>query len=112
MFFFYSQKTAYVWRISAWSSDVCSSDLLARRIMLGLTQKVGGDDMRFVPIVGDDDDLARPRDHVDPDQPIELPLRLGDPGVAGAGYHIDRSEERRVGTECGRTCRSGWSPYY
>src|SRR3546814_19678389 len=22
-----------------------------------------------------------------------------------------RSEERRVGTECGRTCRSRWSPY-
>src|SRR3546814_11921803 len=23
-----------------------------------------------------------------------------------------RSEERRVGTECGSTCRSWWSPYY
>src|SRR3546814_16233388 len=23
-----------------------------------------------------------------------------------------RSEERRVGTECVRTCRSGWSPYH
>src|SRR3546814_5099017 len=27
MFFFYKQKTAYEMRISAWSSDVCSSDL-------------------------------------------------------------------------------------
>src|SRR3546814_16953972 len=27
MFFFFKQKTAYEWRISDWSSDVCSSDL-------------------------------------------------------------------------------------
>src|SRR3546814_3987579 len=26
-FFFFQQKTAYEWRISDWSSDVCSSDL-------------------------------------------------------------------------------------
>src|SRR3546814_10356860 len=25
---------------------------------------------------------------------------------------IDRSEERRVGKECVRTCRSRWSPYH
>src|SRR3546814_1565428 len=30
-FFFFKQKTAYEMRISDWSSDVCSSDLLARR---------------------------------------------------------------------------------
>src|SRR3546814_1523555 len=28
-FFFFKQKTAYEMRISDWSSDVCSSDLLA-----------------------------------------------------------------------------------
>src|SRR3546814_13441149 len=30
-FFFFKQKTAYEMRISDWSSDVCSSDLLARQ---------------------------------------------------------------------------------
>src|SRR3546814_5131850 len=30
-FFFFKQKTAYEMRISDWSSDVCSSDLPARR---------------------------------------------------------------------------------
>src|SRR3546814_1008060 len=30
LFFFFKQKTAYEMRISDWSSDVCSSDLLAR----------------------------------------------------------------------------------
>src|SRR3546814_4245612 len=29
--FFFKQKTAYEMRISDWSSDVCSSDLLARQ---------------------------------------------------------------------------------
>src|SRR3546814_8557053 len=31
VFFFFKQKTAYEMRISDWSSDVCSSDLLATR---------------------------------------------------------------------------------
>src|SRR3546814_4496271 len=43
-FFFFKQKTAYELRISDWSSDVCSSDLL-----------------RFI----DDDDGARRTDQVD-----------------------------------------------
>src|SRR3546814_4205560 len=30
VFFFFKQKTAYEMRISDWSSDVCSSDLLPR----------------------------------------------------------------------------------
>src|SRR3546814_4962784 len=30
VFFFFKQKTAYEMRISDWSSDVCSSDLLLR----------------------------------------------------------------------------------
>src|SRR3546814_1872783 len=32
LFFFFKQKTAYEMRISDWSSDVCSSDLIARPI--------------------------------------------------------------------------------
>ena len=26
--------------------------------------------------------------------------------------HVERSEERRVGKECGLLCRSRWSPYH
>src|SRR3546814_885358 len=33
VFFFFKQKTAYEMRISDWSSDVCSSDLLHRGIL-------------------------------------------------------------------------------
>ena len=30
----------------------------------------------------------------------------------GGGEEFDRSEERRVGKECGQMCRSRWSPYH
>src|SRR3546814_5260077 len=33
VFFFFKQKTAYEMRISDWSSDVCSSDLLAHHFV-------------------------------------------------------------------------------
>src|SRR3546814_8897088 len=36
--FFFKQKTAYEMRISDWSSDVCSSDLLARKTLQFLHQ--------------------------------------------------------------------------
>src|SRR3546814_14339393 len=32
--------------------------------------------------------------------------------VADLGAFIERSEERRVGKECVRTCRSRWSPHH
>src|SRR3546814_15349676 len=32
IFFFFKQKTAYEMRISDWSSDVCSSDLIVQRL--------------------------------------------------------------------------------
>src|SRR3546814_8958158 len=32
-FFFFKQKTAYEMRISDWSSDVCSSDLIEARLL-------------------------------------------------------------------------------
>src|SRR3546814_12961534 len=53
-------------------------------------------------------------------QPVELVATCGDHMAfvdalvttwrAGLFHH--RSEERRVGKECGSTCRSRWSPYH
>src|SRR3546814_2183669 len=51
MFFFFKQKTAYEMRISDWSSDVCSSDLLARR-------GDGGLQCRFCPGLWHDRDFG------------------------------------------------------
>src|SRR3546814_1511680 len=85
--FFFKQKTAYEMRISEWSSDVCSSDLLPRQpVERGHFGEAGG---------------APGRPEVD-DQ------RLAPEG--GKRDRLVRSEERRVGTECVRTCRSRWSP--
>src|SRR3546814_1744999 len=52
MFFFVKQKTAYEMRISDWSSDVCSSDLLANGARLkhaagGVERIDGGVDAEF-----------------------------------------------------------------
>jgi hypothetical protein len=33
-------------------------------------------------------------------------------GVDAGGHVQSRSEERRVGKECRRLCRSRWSPYH
>src|SRR3546814_1538065 len=94
-FFFFKQKTAYEMRISDWSSGVCSSDL----------DVAAGGQHRGAQAAG----VAR--DHVQRGGAD----RTGGPedgdGLHGGGRHIGRSEERRVGKECVRTCRSRWSPY-
>src|SRR3546814_9768551 len=46
LFFFFKQKTAYEMRISDWSSDVCSSDLLADDAVDG----AGGHPQRHVAV--------------------------------------------------------------
>src|SRR3546814_8439523 len=48
LFFFFKQKTAYEMRISDWSSDVCSSDLLGGfRLFPSLTVSETYDDNIF-----------------------------------------------------------------
>src|SRR3546814_7599992 len=96
--FFFKQKTAYEMRISDWSSDVCSSDLLADAALAPLPQGAalqGQPERRRV--VRDGARGRRRRLH---------PLRRG------AAEPRLRSEERRVGKECVSTCRSRWSPYH
>ena len=38
--------------------------------------------------------------------------RLAKNGIRFTNAHATRSEERRVGKECGEPCRSRWSPYH
>src|SRR3546814_14362444 len=68
MFFFFKQKTAYEMRISDWSSDVCSSDLLPAL----KADEIGVGQARFEPFarrsLADHDHLVRhdaPPKHVD-----------------------------------------------
>src|SRR3546814_18858621 len=100
-------------RISDWSSDVCSSDLVLARPRLRL--------------VGVDDEKARAArlrllGHEAPFEAGREPSAAA-PAQAGCLDPLDdfiladveqrlRSEERRVGQECVSTCRSRWSPYH
>src|SRR3546814_4964818 len=107
LFFLFKQKTAYEMRISDWSSDVCSSDLMAY-------QRPSGTAVEFMGAAGSD--VLAPADGVVLDSaPGRLVLDHGNgwrttvDGIEGA---LARSEERRVGKECVSTCRSRWSPYH
>src|SRR3546814_3201810 len=93
VFFFFKQKTAYEMRISDWSSDVCSSDLLLAAIWIALHFAT-----QIVRPIGN---LVLAAERV---RGGDLTVRI-DEGP-------ERSEERRVGKECVSTCRSRWSPYH
>src|SRR3546814_4205695 len=93
--FFFKQKTAYEMRISDWSSDVCSSDLIAISIPR----------VDWKPLKGCLELQSTSR--------LTEPLPLGGAGVCkeSSAFTKHRSEERRVGKACVSTCRSRWSPY-
>src|SRR3546814_18922819 len=99
-------------RISDWSSDVCSSDLLER---LGLGRAV---DLAFhLPTSWIDRKRVTELDMADAGRVISIeptPVDYNASGSARAPFriHATRSEERRVGKEGVRTCRSRWSPYH
>src|SRR3546814_15596979 len=103
-------------RISDWSSDVCSSDLLA------------AEDIRSV-VASTDGFSASPPAFIGRKHFPELLALRGDQGARALLSHgvqietmgaslrdidtpDDRSEERRVGKECVSTCRTRWSPYH
>src|SRR3546814_7381604 len=99
-FFFFKQKTAYEMRISDWSSDVCSSDLVA-------VAKLVCEVVAFVEFQVS----ALPR--------TSAALPMASNRVLSSRYAaatlpnlateaMSRSEERRVGQECVSTCRSRW----
>src|SRR3546814_13079272 len=99
MFFFFKQKTAYEMRISDWSSDVCSSDLVAVALNLNRRGSAPGKLWEKPPY---HTLTARPEDWYE-----ASPVSADQLDQAVAAY---RSEERRVGQECVSKCRSRWSP--
>src|SRR3546814_3638635 len=62
-FFFFKQKTAYEMRISDWSSDVCSSDLVARLDgVVPIADQEEGKEARQFPEKHELDQVAREHD--------------------------------------------------
>src|SRR3546814_11126878 len=93
--FFFKQKTAYEMRISDWSSDVCSSDLITDGVQWLVDQGIA--DPKRIAIYGGS--------------------YGGYATLAGITYtpELYAAADRkrvRVGKECVSTCRSRWSPYH
>src|SRR3546814_17194753 len=96
-------------RISDWSSDVCSSDLI---VILG-HGGCGGVKASLSEAFKD----AKPGEGGFIAHWIDLLDEERDRVRAAAALHPDldaqrRSDERRVGKECVSPCRSRWSPYH
>src|SRR3546814_16000496 len=111
--FFFKQKTAYEMRISDWSSDVCSSDLV-HDDGIGIAQ----DDIPLVlqPFNQVRDAYLREKGGTG----LGLPIVVGMARLHGGDFTLRstlgagtsaRSEERRVGKEGASTSRSRWSPF-
>src|SRR3546814_21032965 len=102
-------------RISDWSSDVCSSDLITVTAVLHdydsgrpVSSVSSTSQASFNQTTNDYANLISERDARDRamrDAAEQIRIRL-------ANYFDRRSEERRVGKECVSTCRSRWSPYH
>src|SRR3546814_1416773 len=105
-FFFFKQKTAYEMRISDWSSDVCSSDLLAGagigRLLLCDHDRVEVSNLQRQTLYRQRD-VGRAKTDAAAAQLMALNREVE---IETFG----RSEERRVGKACVSTCRSRWSP--
>src|SRR3546814_17837944 len=93
-------------RISDWSSDVCSSDLMEGR---RTWDRASG-----TPPPSSDEahDPSAPRPLQDAQYRYESLSRFTATVHDDQGRPVVRSEERRVGKECGSTCRSRWAPYH
>src|SRR3546814_3546787 len=106
-FFFFKQKTAYEMRISDWSSDVCSSDLLS-----GTGQGLHPEQIDRDADTGHQKQKAQPGQRYMPGGNSQRGPQenqgndLGADGDTPAGLYASRSDERRVGNECVSTCRS------
>src|SRR3546814_20051012 len=96
-------------RISDWSSDVCSSDLVARDCTVKKTQ-FSKLKMSAAPIVLGIALISAPAFAQDAPADDEDVTSVNDASVDDT--IVVRSEERRVGKECVSTCRSRWSPYH
>src|SRR3546814_12577080 len=101
-------------RISDWSSDVCSSDLLT--VDLETTEVVGqltdGSTYKYWTF---NNKVPGPfiRIRVGDTVKVNLSNAKEASHIHSVDFHaVTRSEERRVGKECVSTCRSRWSPYH
>src|SRR3546814_14593043 len=126
MFFFFKQKTAYEMRISDWSSDVCSSDLLDALGKALLTERDGMFDYLGLQTLYDRYFIHSNKTRFELPQAFFMRVAMGlamneiDREARAIEFYtllssfdfmsstpplFTRPEERRVGNECVRTGR-------
>src|SRR3546814_16890931 len=125
--FFFKQKTAYEMRISDWSSDVCSSDLVSFRIVVPGSDLAAALDEGAVDLALGAFGKVPARTILEPLYREELvwiasvhnPVARPPVNLAQIAKHTRHAiavgkstEERRVGNECVSTCTSRWSRYH
>src|SRR3546814_13481104 len=103
-------------RISDWSSDVCSSDLVGEFNFESDGAAVFANSFAVLPeLIGNCSDLVEEDRSVGGISLERVLAAIGLPFSVGPDRSIiftPRSEERRVGKECVSKCRSRWSPYH
>src|SRR3546814_2971602 len=115
-FFFFKQKTAYEMRISDWSSDVCSSDLVSGRKVDGSVLAVNE---RARTPGGENFEQHRVRDtSVEDDRRLDPRIDRGHAGLdlrdhaagdrAVAFQSVDRLAVEKIGRS---SCRESVCPY-
>src|SRR3546814_20769393 len=100
-------------RISDWSSDVCSSDLLPRKDR----ERIVPDHLAHAQVLDAQHAPSRRPwagvERIERSGQLAADHGLDDPFAVEArgivGYHLARSEARCVGKEWGSTCRSRWA---
>src|SRR2546421_7862159 len=95
-FFFFSSRRRHTRSDRDWSSDVCSSDLPAVKIILAGAGAFGAKHLDAIKIIGCVQVVSLVGGNLESTRAV------------AQKYGIERSEERRVGKEC----RSRWSPYH
>src|SRR3546814_12328924 len=100
-------------RISDWSSDVCSSDLVGdlAEVVTIIPPGANAHDFqasaREAGVLADADAIV-----INGGGFAEGLLSVVEGAETDGVPVLDRSEERRVGKECVSTCRSRWSPIH
>src|SRR3546814_14144432 len=106
-------------RISDWSSDVCSSDLVVgvcriNEPFVGKRSRYGAkhsDDILLdIPNPGTPERIKHKKLKI---KRLPVDAKVIAPNLDKPNFiETTSSEERRLGKECVSTCRSWWSPYH
>src|SRR3546814_19467055 len=106
-------------RISDWSSDVCSSDLIMGyldngfypAVLEALSAELHAIDYRILLFTTDIASEVDPSVEEVLQYNVDMLVMASTILTSSLAEECRRSEERSVGKECVSTCRSRWSPY-